>query len=83
LTTSAVSALFASSVAARCSSAGRRARTTDRVAARCTAVGKVSLLDCEAFTSSFGCTGRPSRRPARWAITSLAFMLDDVPDPVW
>src|SRR4051794_3307370 len=31
------------------------------------------------FTSSFACT--PS--PARVAITSLAFMFDDVPDPVW
>ena len=31
------------------------------------------------FTWSFGCT--PS--PARFAITSLAFMLVEVPEPVW
>ena len=31
------------------------------------------------FTWSFGCT--PS--PARLAITSLAFMFEDVPEPVW
>jgi hypothetical protein len=45
--------------------------------------GNTSLDDCEAFTWSLGCTGRPSARLARVAMTSLAFMLDDVPDPVW
>ena len=39
--------------------------------------------DCEAFTWSFGCTGVPSRRDASVATTSLAFMLDEVPEPVW
>ncbi len=48
-------------------------------AARCTADGNTSLDDWPMLTWSLGCT--PS--PARVAITSLAFMLDDVPDPVW
>ena len=53
------------------------------------AVGNVSLLDWLWLTSSFGCTGdlAPSVPPASWiarlAITSLAFMLVCVPDPVW
>jgi hypothetical protein len=47
--------------------------------ARCTALGDTSLEDCPMFTWSFGCT--PS--PARLAMTSLAFMFDEVPEPVW
>ena len=35
------------------------------------------------MTSSFGCTRAPSSSVANAAITSLAFMFDDVPDPVW
>ena len=35
------------------------------------------------LTWSFACTGRPSVRVARVAITSFAFMLLDVPEPVW
>ena len=31
------------------------------------------------FTSSFACTSSPASE----AITSLAFMFDDVPEPVW
>lgn len=46
-------------------------------------VGNVSLDDCEALTWSFGCTSRPSARVASVAMTSFAFMLDDVPEPVW
>ena len=45
-------------------------------------MGKTSLLLCEAFTWSLGWTRVPSRE-ARVAMTSLAFMLLDVPDPVW
>ncbi len=51
------------------------------VAAMWVAVGKVSLDDCDMFTSSLGCND-----PAwpRWdAITSLVFMLELVPEPVW
>ncbi len=47
------------------------------------AVGNTSFDDWEALTWSLGCTGRPSRSAASWAITSLAFMFDDVPEPVW
>ena len=54
-----------------------------RTAARWMADGNTSLDDCEAFTSSFGCTGRPSRSVARLAITSFMFMLVEVPEPVW
>jgi hypothetical protein len=46
-------------------------------------VGNTSLLDWLALTWSLGCTSRPSERVARVAITSLVFMFDDVPDPVW
>ena len=45
--------------------------------------GKTSFDDCDAFTWSFGCTSRPRRRVASVAITSFAFMLLDVPEPVW
>ena len=45
-------------------------------------VGKVSLEDCDMLTSSFGCTVTPFRAQIE-AITSLAFMLELVPDPVW
>ena len=54
----------------------------------CIAVGKVSLDDCDMFTSSFGWTGflRAHRPPAismaRLEITSLTFMLVCVPLPV-
>ena len=48
-------------------------------AARCTADGNTSFDDWPMFTWSLGWT--PS--PARFAITSLAFMFDEVPEPVW
>ena len=54
-----------------------------RTAARWMADGNTSLDDCDAFTSSFGCTGRPSRSVARLASTSFMFMFVEVPDPVW
>jgi hypothetical protein len=57
--------------------------TTASVAATWIVVGKVSLDDCDAFTSSFGWTSRPSARVASVAMTSLAFMFDEVPEPVW
>ena len=46
-------------------------------------MGKTSFELCDALTWSFGCTARLSRSPASVAITSFAFMLDEVPDPVW
>lgn len=45
--------------------------------------GKTSFEDWDAFTWSFGWTSRPRRSVARVARTSLVFMLDDVPEPVW
>ena len=45
--------------------------------------GNTSLDDWDAFTWSFGCTGRPSRSVATDASTSFMFMFDDVPEPVW
>ena len=45
-------------------------------------VGKVSLDDWLALTWSLGCTSTPARA-AIDAMTSLAFMLLLVPDPVW
>ena len=45
--------------------------------------GKTSLLDCDALTWSLGCTGLPSRSVASVASTSLMFMFDEVPEPVW
>ena len=45
-------------------------------------MGKVSLDDWLALTWSLGCTSTPAR-PASEAITSLAFMLELVPEPVW
>lgn len=35
------------------------------------------------FTWSFGCTGVLARAEARRAMTSLAFMFVNVPEPVW
>ena len=57
--------------------------TTPAVAARWMLDGKTSLLDWLALTSSLGWTARPSRSVASVAITSLAFMLLLVPEPVW
>ncbi len=48
-------------------------------AARWTADGKTSLDDWPMFTSSFGWTSSP----ASAASTSLAFMFEEVPEPVW
>jgi hypothetical protein len=41
------------------------------------------LEDCEAFTTSLGCTGLPSVSDASFASTSFMFMFEDVPLPVW
>src|SRR4051794_39628904 len=48
-------------------------------AARWTALGNTSLEDWPMLTWSLACT--PS--PASVAMTSLAFMFDEVPEPVW
>src|SRR5215210_5846412 len=65
--------------AASSSSAGSSRSRASATAARCTADGNTSFEDWPMFTWSFGCTSSP----ARLAITSLAFMFDEVPEPVW
>ena len=50
-------------------------------AERCSADGMTSLLLCPMFTWSLGCT-LTLEELAAWAITSFAFMLLLVPDPV-
>ncbi len=82
-TTVASSSRLRSSEAARCSSAGTRSFTTALVAAMWMLLGKTSLEDCEALTWSLGWTGLPSFSVARVASTSLVFMFDEVPEPVW
>src|SRR2546421_424478 len=62
-----------------CSSAGSRSLVAVSSAARCTADGNTSFDDCPMFTWSLGWT--PS--PASAASTSLAFMFEEVPEPVW
>ncbi|MDT5173583.1 MAG: hypothetical protein QOG37_834, partial [Mycobacterium sp.] len=42
-----------------------------------------SLDENGSLTSSFGCTLLPSFSAASVAMTSFAFMFDDVPEPVW
>ena len=79
LTTSANSSALRDSDSSRCCRAGIRSRTIAPVAATWMADGKTSLDDCEAFTWSFGCTGLPRASVARVAMTSLVFMLLDVP----
>jgi hypothetical protein len=53
------------------------------VTATCTDVGKTSFDDCDALTWSLGCTGEPSAVVASEASTSLMFMFEEVPLPVW
>ncbi len=83
LTTGANSTALRFSAPSRCRSAGTSSFTSMPVAARWIEVGNTSLEDCEALTWSFGCTGRPRRSSASVAMTSLAFMFEDVPEPVW
>ena len=71
-------AFFASS-AARWSSAGINFFAAASSAARWTADGKTSLELWPMLTWSLGCTSGP----ASFAMTSLAFMFDEVPEPVW
>ncbi len=61
-TAPAQSFAFFSSDTARWSSAGTRSLMRAPVTATCTEVGNTSFDDCEAFTWSFGCTGRAELR---------------------
>ena len=73
--------------AARNSKDGIRSSLMDNRAARWMDVGMTSLDDCPMFTWSLGCTNREPKSPpniwmARLAMTSLALVLVDVPEPV-
>ena len=81
-TTPATSRSRLRSTSARCSSAGVSSRRTVSAALTWMAVGIASLLLWHMLTWSLGCTALPSRRLASAAITSLAFMLLLVPEPV-
>lgn len=66
---------------------GRRSSLISTIVAMCMTVGKESFDDWPIFTWSLGCTNLSPTFPpricvARFAITSLAFMFDWVPDPV-
>ena len=52
-------------------------------AASCIAVGMTSFEDWPALTWSLGWTAEPRLALASLAITSLAFVFVDVPEPVW
>jgi hypothetical protein len=88
LTMSANAFAFSSSPRCRWRSAGSRSSLISRTVAMCMAVGKVSFEDWPRLTWSFGCTSDfsprlpPSAWLARFAMTSLAFMFDCVPEPV-
>lgn len=82
-TTSANSLALASRDAARVSRPGMRTVVAASSAATWIEEGKTSLLDWEALTWSLGCTWRPRARLARVAMTSLVFMFEEVPEPVW
>ena len=66
------------------SAAGMSLSSTARTAAMCIAVGKVSFEDWDMLMSSFGWQSfsTPAMALARFAMTSLVFMLDWVPEPV-
>ena len=85
LTTCANCRCFLRSAPASFDAAGIRSSVTAAAAARCTADGKTSLDDWDAFTWSLGCTApaSPNRADARLASTSFMFMFVEVPEPVW
>ena len=80
---------LASSVSRRAPTAGRSASASASTVATCITVGNTSLDDWPRLTSSLGWIGflLPGTPPASWmarlAMTSLAFMFDWVPEPVW
>src|SRR5882724_4496424 len=78
-----------SSVLRSAVTAGSSASLIACTVATCMTVGNTSLEDWPRFTSSLGWIGfeRAITPPASWmarlAMTSLAFMFDCVPEPVW
>ena len=89
LMTGISSSAFCSSAAWSFSRAGIRSSLIAIRAASWIALGITSFEDWQMLTWSFGWTGLrepispPSSSIARFAITSLAFMLVEVPEPVW
>src|SRR3954452_21412157 len=79
LTSSENSSALRSKAPARRSRAGSRRSRASSTAARWTAEGKTSFDDWPMFTWSLAWASSP----ARLAITSFAFMFDEVPEPVW
>ena len=88
-TTSRYCWAFARRVSRNRVTAGIRTASSCSTAAICIAVGNVSFELWPRLTSSLGWIGvfepitPPASSIARFAITSLAFMLVCVPDPVW
>ena len=83
LTMPSFSASSRSKVETSKSMAGKTLSSIAATAAICMAVGKVSLEDWDILMSSLGCSSlRPAISLPRLAMTSLAFMLDWVPEPV-
>src|SRR5829696_8412389 len=76
------SSALAAKACSRRSSAGSSVLVASSSAARCTAVWNTSLEDWPMFTWSLGCAGGWDPL-AIVAMTSLAFMFDEVPEPVW
>ena len=82
------SATFSFSALSNFCSPGKRTSWAIIAVAICIAVGNVSFEDWPMLQWSFGCTGSfdpmvpPMISMARFAITSFAFILDCVPDPV-
>ena len=79
LTTLSKALAFRASELSSAFSAGSSSLSDTSSAARWTAEGNTSLEDCPMLTWSLGCAPAPARR----AMTSLAFMFVEVPDPVW
>ena len=73
----------ASTALRRCFNAGSKVCSVSSTAITRRLVGITSLLLWPRLTWSLGCTARFDAALATCAITSLAFMLDDVPEPVW
>ena len=68
--------------ARKSASAGSSDWSSITAAATCAVVGMTSFDDWLALTWSLGCTACPSAWLASAAMTSLAFLLVEVPDPV-
>ncbi|MNO00949.1 hypothetical protein D3C81_2209570 [compost metagenome] len=77
------STALASITAIRCARAGSSCSCTAKAALTWMVVGMMSLLLWPQLTWSLALTASPSTRLAKVAITSLAFMFELVPEPVW